>query len=481
LVADEVLRERIGARAREVLATGHAPRVVAERYQQAIERFHRSGHSGAMYSLMDTILNADHDHSLRANDLNAMAWALSRNHPPAIRKRTIFVDVSVTANDDLKTGIERVVRSVTLELLRGATAADWRVEPVRASGGTYVYAHVYTCQLLGIAPTGIPDQPVDIAAGDIFLGLDLAQTALPETVAELERFRLAGVSCHFVMYDMLPLLHPRFFPDWLEEIFRRWLETACRVADGLWCISDAVATDVCGILDKLPVARRRPLLVGSFPLGSDIASSAPSAGVPDDDKRRIESLPAMPLFLMVGTVEPRKGHLQMLDAFEALWRDGVDAQLVVVGKLGWMMETFDERVARLTSAGEHRIHWFGRASDELLAALYKRADALVAASFGEGYGLPLIEAAAHGLPVLARDIPVFREVGGDSAYYFDAIDGAALAGAIRRWLELHAAGQAPSSGGIGGKTWKISAEQLVQNILEGRYTRVWTPPTPAAS
>ncbi|KJV31650.1 glycosyltransferase [Luteibacter yeojuensis] len=476
LASDAGLRSQIGSRARTVLTTGHAPKAVAARYHDAIERFHHAGRSGAQRSLLESLAGIDRPGGVDARDIGALASALARNHPPAFRKRTLLVDVSVTANDDLKTGIERVVRSVALELLKGA-AGDWRVEPVRASGGGYVYAHAYTCDLLGLPPTGIPDLPIDIAAGDIFLGLDLAQMALPQTVVELERFRLAGVACHFVVYDMLPLLHPTFFPDWLEPIFKKWLETAVRVADGLWCISDAVAGEVVSMLDQLQPTRGRPLPVGSFPLGSDIASSAPSEGIPADDAARLALLPSAPLFLMVGTVEPRKGHIQVLDAFEALWRHGVDAQLVVVGKQGWMTEAFVERTKALADQGEQRIHWFGRASDELLAALYARADVLVAASFGEGYGLPLIEAAEHGLPVIARDIPVFREVGGESAYYFSAEDGEELSRALREWLSLHAQGSAPDSSRVAGKTWKASASQLVRNVLRMRSSRTWHPAT----
>jgi len=402
-----------------------------------------------------------------------VARALSRNHPPVIRQRTLLVDVSVTANEDLRTGIERVVRSVALELLRGA-AGSWRVEPVRATETGYVYAHRYTCDLLGLQATGIPDMPVDVATGDMFLGLDLAQLDLPKMLPELRRFRLAGVACHFVVYDMLPLQHPGFFPDWLEPVFRQWFLSACSVADGLWCISDSVCNDVMGVLAELRPRRIRPLTIGSFPLGSDIASSAPTAGIAADDAARLQALDAAPVFLMVGTVEPRKGHAQVVDAFEALHAQGVDAQLVIVGKRGWMVDAVAERVEQLTSQKKARIHWFNLASDELLAALYARADALIAASHGEGYGLPLIEAAGHGLPIVARDIPVFREVGGDHAAYFSATSGAGLARELIDWLRLRAAGEAPESQGIAGRNWAASARQLMDNIGAGRASREWS-------
>lgn len=466
------LRRRIGDRARENLVNGHAPKVVASRYAEAIEAFYGATPSGSVHSLVDAIVAIEHDGGDRSADLEGVARALSRNHPPAIRQRTLLVDVSVTANEDLRTGIERVVRSVAMELLRGA-AGSWRVEPVRATETGYVYAHRYTCDLLGLKTTGIPDMPVDVATGDMFLGLDLAQIDLPRMLPELKRFRLAGVACHFVVYDMLPLQHPGFFPDWLEPVFRQWFLSACSVADGLWCISESVCNDVMGVLTELRPLRARPLTIGSFPMGSDIASSAPTAGITADDAAKLQALGVAPVFLMVGTVEPRKGHAQVIDAFEALHAQGVDAQLVIVGKRGWMVDAVADKVEELTAQKKASIHWFNMASDELLAALYARADALIAASHGEGYGLPLIEAAGHGLPIVARDIPVFREVGGEHAAYFSATSGAGLARELIDWLQLHADGNAPESHALAGRNWAASARQLMDNIGAGRASRKW--------
>ena len=70
----------------------------------------------------------------------------------------------------------------------------------------------------------------------------------------------------------------------------------------------------------------------------------------------------------------------------------------------------------------------------MLEQVYDSADALLAASEGEGFGLPLIEAAQHGLPIIARDIPVFREVAGENAYYFSGKDPQTLTEALRNWL-----------------------------------------------
>lgn len=107
-----------------------------------------------------------------------------------------------------------------------------------------------------------------------------------------------------------------------------------------------------------------------------------------------------------------------------------------------------------------RLIWLPAVSDELLHELYSAASALIAASELEGFGLPLVEAAKHGLPIIARDIPVFREVAREHAFFFEGRDPASLAVALTNWLALAASGQEPPSRGMPIKTWAESARQL---------------------
>jgi len=90
---------------------------------------------------------------------------------------------------------------------------------------------------------------------------------------------------------------------------------------------------------------------------------------------------------------------------------------------------------------------------------------LIAASEGEGFGLPLIEAAQHKLPIIARDIPVFREVAGEHAFYFRGDKPAILAETLRNWLDLFSVGQHPRSDDMPWLTWRQSAQQLLEKII----------------
>ena len=162
-----------------------------------------------------------------------------------------------------------------------------------------------------------------------------------------------------------------------------------------------------------------------------------------------------------------------------LWQQGVDANLVIVGKQGWMMEALAEKL-RTHPERERRLFWLAGVSDEMLLKLYRACAALLAASVGEGFGLPLIEAAQHGLPIIARSLPVFREVGGEHAYYFEAADAGALAATLAQWLALHAEGRAPQSAALPWLTWKDSTAQLVQALTQAHWYRQLAPSTTGA-
>ncbi|WP_139112359.1 glycosyltransferase, partial [Acidithiobacillus thiooxidans] len=121
------------------------------------------------------------------------------------------------------------------------------------------------------------------------------------------------------------------------------------------------------------------------------------------------------------------------------------------------------------------LFWLENASDSLLIELYKQSSVLLAASFAEGFGLPLIEAAYYGLPIIARDIPIFHEVAGEYAYYFPNTNSSDLAESIQHWLELDAQGNAPQSKGMPYLTWEQSTQQLLKVILEDNWYTTYQP------
>lgn len=383
----------------------------------------------------------------------------------------LLVDLSQLVKHDAKSGIQRVVRSMH-QALAAAPPAGHTVAAVYDAGGYYAYAPQYGAPD-SAADTHAAPEPIRVRAGDVFLGLDLCPDQLPRNEALLASLRRHGVRLYFMVYDLVPLSHPAMFHESMAPWFQRWLDTVCRQADGLVCISRAVADELAERLEQQPPRRAAPLPIGYCHLGADLEASLPTRGSGAADAAVLDAIAGRPALLMVGTLEPRKMHAQALDAMERLWAGngaGSELCLVIVGKPGWEVAQLQARLRGHAELGK-RLFWLERASDDTLQQLYRRSAALLAASAAEGFGLPLIEAAQHGLPVIARDLPVFREVGGAHAWYFEAADGAALAGALQQWLALHAGGKAPPSSAMPSLTWQQSTQQMLDVVLGGRWHR----------
>jgi glycosyltransferase involved in cell wall biosynthesis len=464
---NSALRQQQTATGTAYLKKYHAPHAAAADIVGAIEFFARESASARRTRLIDSIRSIRSDGPGSESQAFAVARALDEASPD-VTVRTLYVDVSAVARVDLKTGIQRVTRALVLELLRNPPTG-WRVEPVFLGDGPekqFHYARTYTQQLLDLGALTLEDEPVRPLPGDVLLGLDLYWLVM-DMEAAYERWRALGVSIQFVVYDILPILQPEHFPEGVPEGFHNWLSVISRVSDGLLCISKAVAGDVAQWVSEHPSSRITPLRIEAFPLGADIQTSAPSKGMPDNAAEILARIGSRPSVLMVGTVEPRKRHIQALDAMERLWARNIDVNFVVVGKQGWLTADDAARLKNHEESGR-RFFWLSGVSDEFLDAIYQASTVLLAASSGEGFGLPLIEAAAHGVPIIARDLPVFREVAGDSAVYFSG-DDKALAEAIGKWLIDTDDGRlARSTSSIKPTTWEQSARALEKLVLDVR-------------
>ena len=378
-------------------------------------------------------------------------------------ERQLLLDLSELVQTDARSGIQRVTLGVLNALLL-QPPAGWRIAPVYDAGGYYAYVPS------GALKPAAPDEaePIAVQRGDIFFGLDLAPEQVPRNAAVLASLKAHGVRMFFFLHDILPITHPEWFFAGAQPWFARWLGHAAALADGIVCNSRATADDLLAWLEQHPPVRPGALQVGYAHLGADLATTREREAEAALDAALNQALYARPTLLMVGTLEPRKMHAQALQAFDLLWAEGTDANLVIVGKPGWNVA---ELAARLKAHRElgRRLFWLDQANDAELLALYQRSSALLAASAGEGFGLPLVEAAQHGLPILARDLPVFREVGGEHARYFGGSGAPGMADGIRDWLALHAAGAAPASANLPVRSWQECAHGILSCMLDGQW------------
>lgn len=388
------------------------------------------------------------------------AALVQENYP----RRQLLVDISELVQRDSKTGIQRVVRSILKEWLHHPPAG-YRVEPVYAiADQSYRYARRFTLDFLGCPADTLNDEPIDYAPGDVFFGLDLQSQVQVAQRSFYQNLRRQGVSVQFAMYDLLCVLMPQYFKEGAANGHAQWLKVVAE-SDGAVCISKAVADELSDWVRENSSPRQRPFNINWFHLGADVNNSAPSKGLPATAKTELNQISQSNSFLMVGTLEPRKGHAQVLEAFEQLWQADQNISLIIVGKQGWMVEKL---IKKLQSSPElnKRLFWLNGISDEYLEKVYAASTCLIAASYGEGFGLPLIEAAQHKLPIIARDIPVFHEVAGEHAYYFTGKKPETIATAISTWLETHQTNQHPTSDTMPWLTWQQSAKKLTDVITK---------------
>lgn len=376
-------------------------------------------------------------------------------------KRQLLVDISTLAATDAKTGIQRVSKAILQQWL--ANPPDgFEVRPIYASWW-HQFRYCNPPDFVNPAKTKqqIVSGPVKPRAGDIFVTLDLTAHILPHHHPQLERWKLAGVKVFFVVYDLLPTLHPEWFTDKGIKAQHRWLRSLAIYADGAACISQAVASELTTWLDRTFDYQPHAITITSFPLGANFQSS-PTGSV-TDFAVLLAKLSQRPAVLMVGTIEPRKGYALALSAFESRWRESADISLVIVGKAGWKVEALIEKLRAHPEAGK-RLHWIENGNDEMLCSLYAHCTGLLMASEGEGFGLPIVEAARYGLPVLARDLPVFREIAGDAASYFSATQPEDLAREISVWIKAIENGSVVRPEGMKIYSWEESAKRLLGAI-----------------
>jgi glycosyltransferase involved in cell wall biosynthesis len=415
--------------------------------------------------------------SLESTDLASIAQSLADTFAPP-RKPKIFLDISTIVSLDHKSGIQRVTRAIFMEFLK-APPAGYDVEVVYTTLAdlNFYVANNFMRRNLIFRPSHLrpsqTDDYVDFKSGDILIYLDLNPGFAIAHKGYNARLRAKGVSVYHVVYDIIPLLKPEtFWPELCNE-FGAWLETVS-TSDGALCISASVAAELKSYIARFGDKRGDAFKIGWFHLGADIHNSVPTTGLPsnaDDIRTTIDQYTS---FLIVGTLEPRKGHRQVLAAFEQLWARDENVALVIFGRMGWLMDDFAAALKNHHEYGK-RLIWITGGSDEYLDQIYRRCDCLIAASDAEGFGLPLIEAAQYGIPVIARAIPVFEEVAGAHAFYFEnSPEPRVIADAVVAWSALKAKGKHPESADMPWLTWRESASQLFDVIRLNRWTHETT-------
>ena len=242
-------------------------------------------------------------------------------------------------------------------------------------------------------------------------GCDLlfgANYFLPRLLSATARRRV--ITVHDLTY--------RRFPDLLQKEtlanLEREMTREIAHADAVICVSESTRQD---LLEHYHLDPSRVVAIHS--------------GVPQSAGKGSDVAVPARYILFVSTIEPRKNLITLLDAFEGLRSSGrYDGALIVVGRIGWKVE---ETVHRMkTSRWKDAIHHLDYIDRDQLAEIYRRAEIFVFPSLYEGFGFPLLEAMACGVPAIAAASSSLPEVGGDAALYFEPTNADELAHLIEK-------------------------------------------------
>lgn len=297
---------------------------------------------------------------------------------------------------------------------------------------------------------------LNIGPGDTLVMLDSSWTSTMWD--EVERLKKTGVNVVTVVYDLIPISHAECCDDGLVKVFCNWFSRAAKLSDSFLCISKFVGGCV---KDELKKIGRENVPVEYFYLGSELDGVNDAATIKDDVLSVCEG--QKKFILAVGTIEPRKRYDLVMDAYEKYVESyGADVNLVLVGKVGWKVEKVVNKI-KSNPLFERGLYLFNGLSDSELNMLYEKCSALVFASDIEGFGLPLVEARQKGIPVIASDIPVFREIADEGVTFFTAGDAASLKTQIKRFVDGQLASDVEKMTWL---SWQESTQMFMTKVHE---------------
>ncbi|MBQ9827769.1 MAG: glycosyltransferase family 4 protein [Lachnospiraceae bacterium] len=334
----------------------------------------------------------------------------------------IYVDVTNLMNVDFLTGIQRVVREVVIRMIK-----DPRLNTVLLSGNHITdpftvlnnrkfteYFVAGTCKKSEIN-TALRLRIKDMTPGSVFFDIDATFHSRKRRSALLPQLKSRGIRIAQFSHDIIPLLHPETVN---VTTMRLWMDHFAAHMK----YDDLIITSVKESVNRLKELNSRfglpeKKIVNSW-LGNDFIGSETGDYPISDEIKNVEHKGRY--VIMVGTIEPRKNHKVILDAFDKkLFDRGLN--LVLVGRMGWDVEELAERINNHPLLGK-KLFLLSGVNDADLNDLYSHAYLMAFPSYMEGFGLPIVEALSHKTPVVSSNEAAIREVLGEYGESFDPDD-----------------------------------------------------------
>ncbi|KQM68143.1 glycosyl transferase [Sphingomonas sp. Leaf17] len=241
-----------------------------------------------------------------------------------------------------------------------------------------------------------------------------------------------------LVHDVIPVTHPEYARENGAAVHLRRIDTIARHASGIITNSVATRDALAPFLDRTD----RPRRVAVAHLGTEIGEDRADAPAQPGDR---------PYFVCVATIEPRKNHLLLLNVWKRLVEEMGPAapKLILIGRRGWENEQVVDMLERCVPL-QGVVEEYSSMSDRRMFDVLRGARALLLPSFAEGFGMPVSEALALGVPVIASDLLPLREVGLDVPDYIDPLDGIAWMTAIRDYARADSPARAAQLGRLPG-------------------------------
>ncbi len=313
-----------------------------------------------------------------------------------------------------------------------------------------------------IADKKVEKAEPDFKDGDILLLID--STWYLDIWPTVDRLKKSGVKVVAVIYDLIPITHSQFCDDFLVQVFKEWFKTSLGYIDRFVAISHTVEKDLKKFLKEEFQTDIKDKRFDYFLLGSDFGYMEKEELPIREELKNIFEI-RKNIYLTVCTIEPRKNHSYLLDAFDVLWESDMDISLMIVGRVGWKVEKVLQRIN--THKNLHKkLFFYTDLNDSELKFCYENSKMLIFPSIVEGFGLPIVESLSNHLPVLASDIPIHREVGKDKIGYFDLQNPSDLSDKIKD-IESNGIpkGLLPDQN-FKWLSWEESSKMLLQKVLD---------------
>ena len=380
-------------------------------------------------------------------DINSLNFFFKNFHKYNLKERNqIHIDITSLVNGSPKTGIQRVVYQVAKKFYLKRRNS---IQLFMTSSFTYPFFRLVDKKKFFLENKIKLKNYYTPKKNDIIFLLDFNLISVITFSKIFKFYSKNKIKIVSMIYDVLPYTNPNWFNvKNYKKIYYLWISAILKSSNVIFTISETVKEKVKKYFNS---KINKNTIIKSIILGGNFSKFAKIK------KKNNEKIS----FLMVGTIEPRKGYLDIIKCFKKISKHN-NVELNICGKLGWNCENIKKELLERSNQFTN-INFIQSPSDQKLKNLYEHSQVLIAASYDEGFGLPIVEALSNGLHVIARDIPIFREVGKNHIYYFPN-KKTKLHIYFQKWINYYQSNKLKKNKKINVESWDYTYKKISETI-----------------